>query len=91
MNDRERLIEMFLDYEKELNSVVFDRERLADYLIANGVVVQKQGCWKKTWIDGEDMFGKPCKILIACNCSICGAHADGLPFCPFCGAKMEVE
>lgn len=105
MNDRERLIELIKQgqnatdcayaidcdvtaeecYACELNTVV-------DYLIANGVTIQKHGRWVKRYLDGEDMSGKPCEIMYACNCSECGLNGEApTDYCPNCGAKMREE
>lgn len=40
-NTREKLIELMCSFQNEYNSVVPDREGIADHLIANGVTVQK--------------------------------------------------
>jgi rubrerythrin len=65
----------------------WDRDKLADYLLANGVIVQANGEW-------EDIYkGKYANCLY--KCSVCGEPAYGngkvwffSKFCPSCGAKM---
>lgn len=38
---REKLIELFFDYQRKYNSLVVSKDGLADHLISNGVTVQK--------------------------------------------------
>lgn len=38
---REKLIELFFDYQRKYNSLVVSKDGLADHLIANGVTIQK--------------------------------------------------
>lgn len=66
--------------------VEFDEETMADiadYLIANNAVVQKQGEWIEAFDDYMLLDVKECGVChceIACNIS----H-----YCPNCGAKMK--
>lgn len=84
MNDRERLIELLLDFEGEFNSFVFDRERLADYLIAHDVIIQKHGRW-----DGGELG----------DCTYCGHegcasdiwNGGEIMYCPHCGARLDAD
>lgn len=78
MNDRERLIEI-LSVPIYPHELVDPTEVVADYLIANGVTIQKHGRW-----DMKDT---------AYGCSLCG-HGMFHPwsnYCPNCGAKMREE
>jgi hypothetical protein len=100
MTDRDRLIELVANadihdsYEcrlctrKDISCVRCDAEKLADYLLANGVIVQKQGKWKIKRDDcdfeymmcsccKEEFFPEGCVVEITPN------------FCPNCGAKMK--
>lgn len=47
---RDKLESLMLDYEQEYNSFVFDRGRLADYLIANGVTFAEDNNVPTKWI-----------------------------------------
>lgn len=60
-------------------------ERYADYLIANGVTVQKKGEWKWEYIVTHGVAEK--KAV----CSLCGVPNKQYkpPYCPHCGAKMD--
>lgn len=90
---KEQLIECLTDILSAPIKVRYDEPKeigiattIADRLIANGVTIQKQGCWM---LDGSDDQWR---------CSECGTHAaswdrtketGGLPmFCHGCGAKM---
>ena len=81
MNDREKLIDLISDV---LDFVDWGNiEATVDHLIANGVVIQKQG----EWVAFED------ELLMRENfcCTNCKGTADGFmtPYCPNCGAKMK--
>ena len=104
MTDRERLIELigegrdiadsecenYFSCEKCPHGENCEAEFIADHLIANGVTVQKHGRWVKRYLDGEDMSGKPCEIMYACNCSECGLNGKApTNYCPNCGADMR--
>ena len=55
----------------------------ADYLIENGVTIVEHGKW--------EVFGKRGEQGYMYACSECSAKYDGqTPYCPNCGAKMEV-
>ena len=75
MTDKERLAELI--GECKWWCVLED---IADYLIANGVVVQKQG----HYITDE---------LGDVSCSVCGEKNLNITqnYCPNCGAKMVKE
>ena len=92
MTDKERLVEL-LESGQNLckrpcsecpavahNPLTCDLHLLADHLIANGVVVQKQGEWI------EDGY---CDL--PCVCSVCGCGPTERMFCGSCGAKMVKE
>lgn len=46
MEDRERLIELIEKWNKDEFAISYASYELADYLITNGVVIQKQGEWE---------------------------------------------
>lgn len=88
---REKLKSLLLSFESKYNSFVFDRGRLADYLIANDVTVQQHGRWVEWWpeisliMTGEEMLYR---------CSCCDAKypdVEAYKFCPHCGAMMDQE
>ena len=82
MNDREKLIALIR--EGNGGHDFMSLERIADHLIAYGVVVHEKGEWKpvENWSD--------------CVCSKCdwmyvGFWASDWNFCPNCGADMRKE
>jgi hypothetical protein len=96
MTDRDKLKELIInskcvevwDYYNDEMIKPCPIERLADYLLANGVIVPKQGKWKIKRDDcdfeymvcsccKEEFFPEGCVIEITPN------------FCPNCGAKMK--
>ena len=89
MNMKEKLIELLDNLSVSGYSEIachtykeIFADKIADYLIANDVVVQKHGEWLKT---GFGEVGK---------CSCCGECSNvwkfGVPeYCPKCGAKMD--
>ena len=54
-------------------------ERIADYLIANGVIVQKQGEWE------EKEHGE----FYSCSCCNYTTDFRLTNYCPNCGAEMR--
>ena len=88
MTDREKLIEL----QKEAIRLFMKRQTdepltdfIANYLISNGVTMQKHGQWKDGYpycpVCGKDKF----KGLDA------DVWADWKPdYCPNCGARMEI-
>lgn len=91
MSDRKKLIDWISDI---IDFVDWEHiEEVADHLIANGVVIQKQGKWA---IDQEDIkWGNSLKRRY---CSKCGERPyfdkEEYEFvltkhCPNCGAKMK--
>ncbi len=85
MSDREKLIDIL--ESQPYGS--FSYEEMADYLIANGVTVQKHGEW--VVLDECSNAGAYCsvchkKVYKECygNCKMKSTY------CPNCGAKMEV-
>ena len=91
MNDRERLVELL---KAPIHPRIYadPAKVVAEYLIDNGVTFERHGRWVKRYLDGEDMSGKPCEIMYACNCSECGLNGNApTNYCPNCGAKMDGE
>lgn len=93
MDDREKLIELLhKSVDILINTPVEGyTERLADYLIANGVVIQTQGEW---WWMADDIY----TYAICSNCFEKQVLDGGTTFediceychyCPTCGAKMK--
>ncbi len=79
MTDRERLIVLLLehcDYKGQIDCKEDCERCLAEYLIANGVVVREKGEWTA---DG---------LCSVCGCDIPVMEDN---FCPFCGADMRKE
>ena len=97
MTDKERITEILKAYTKNHNimasSVIL--EEYAEELLANGVIVQKQGEWKKT----EEPLGW--QDIDCVECSAC--HETWIldedfdfefckevwHYCPNCGAKLK--
>lgn len=82
MSDKYKLMELLT---RELRAgAYFNRPRIAgfaDYLIANGVVIQKQGEW--ILVDKKKGTG------VCSNCHRL-EHIDPLgSYCRYCGAKMR--
>ena len=82
MDDREKLIEL-LDQAIEAEFPWDHNGPVADHLIANGVVIQKEGEWiyieNYPWVE-------------MCRCSVCGYEMDDeslTHYCPKCEAKMK--
>lgn len=95
MSDREKLTELVAAFLGGLSvtdiTPPYGHENLADYLLANGVVVREKGEWEYT--DDIDEDGN-----IQAYCSACGAgdkHATSMvgkvPYCWKCGADMRGE
>ena len=86
ITDKERITEILKAYTKKHNisaSVVI-LEEYAEELIANGVIVQKQGEWIY-----KEFFG-----IEFPECSVCGiqledANCEDYSYCPECGAKLK--
>lgn len=78
MTDKEKLIEL----AKHIVVPYFAKE-IADYLVANGVIVQKCGRW--TRIDYRPLAHDYL-------CSLCNYASEGAyNYCPNCGTKMYAE
>lgn len=79
MADREKLIELIGEATHYLLRTA-QISAMADYFIANGVVIQKQG----EWIPQDDS-------RTTFQCSNCKAeNNEGYEtYCPKCGAKMK--
>lgn len=76
MNDKEILMSLLGSYEGIVPAWSYSYNEIADFLIANGVTVQKQGRWE---------FHNT-----AYRCSECKAgFMMPVPYCWSCGAKME--
>lgn len=77
MNDRDKLVELIY---KHLPVLGYDMEAVAECLIEDGVVIQKQGEWIYQGDDDNYMY----------RCSNC---RHGVIFrkdtCPSCGVKMK--
>jgi hypothetical protein len=98
MTDRDRLEKLYekavAEYGKT-NKAQFKKSFVCDYLIANGVIVQKQGEWKKT----KEPLGW--QDIDCVECSVC--HETWIldedfdfdfckevwHYCPKCGAKLK--
>ena len=97
MGDKDRLIELHEEAEKEW-SAYFDnswvkgenrsksyKEFIADYLLANGLIVQKQGEWISAPIKD---IGYDSKTIP--TCTSCGYQSFiTYTYCPECGAKLK--
>lgn len=79
MTDRERLIELIRQARKLTHNANCDLERagiFADHLLANGVIVRKQGEWQD---NHNGTF----------TCSVCGGKSSKMKYCGNCGAKLK--
>lgn len=86
--DLVRLLNEIIDWNLPHLMDALDTKILAKHLIANKVVIQKQGKWIDTDTTYEDAV---CKYnyweCSACEHRIAGRY--GLPnYCPYCGARM---
>ncbi len=73
MTDREKLIELIGKYIREFTGNDIQCT-LADYLIANGVVIREKGEWELTTRSFyRDTFDESCElaVYIVANCSKC--------------------
>ena len=75
MTDRDRLIELLSGKSIDTEA---DVEYVADYLLANSVIVQKQGYWKDN-----------CNGTF--TCSVCGGKSSRMKYCGNCGAKTNLK
>ena len=98
MTDREKLIELVCEAVQTDACVGFCNhphcgkvQTIADHLIANNTVIQKQGKWEVN-IDEDD-----CEYA---RCTVCGEEfydgdndtIDRFPnYCNECGARMDVD
>lgn len=77
MTDRDRLVELLQDY--------LYSEQIADHLLANGVIVQKQGEWVSAPIKEKGYDSKSIP-----TCTNCGYQSFiTYIYCPECGAKLK--
>ena len=82
MDDREKLIEL-IESARYWGSNT--SAEIADHLIANGVVIQKQGEWEES--ANYDVGFWVCSV---CNFTSEATAAPKLyKYCPSCGAKMR--
>lgn len=87
MTDKERLVELLDEITKVFRFDAWENtDKIANHLIANNVVVQKQGEW----------VGVERKPHMIYECSLCkekwgyGAMLH-MNYCPNCGTKMVKE
>ena len=90
MSNREKLIELIGKYIREFTGNDIQCT-LADYLIANGVVIREKGEWEIYW---DNDYLQYCH-----KCSKCQSNAPTKPetihdeiltdFCPNCGSDMR--
>jgi hypothetical protein len=81
------MIKTLNDWARANNDGI-EAESVADHLLANGVIVQKQGKWKikRDDCDFEYMMCSCCKEEFFPE----GCVVETTPnFCPNCGAKMK--
>ena len=80
MTDKGKITAILKAYTKKHNimasSVIL--EEYAEELLANGVIVQKQGYWKDN-----------CNGTF--TCSVCGGKSSRMKYCGNCGAKMDLK
>lgn len=86
MTDRDKLTALLDELFKE--GLTMTPGYMADYLMKNGVTVQKHGRWGEyeTFPMAQSLNGYPC--------SNCGHHFGEMDisyfkYCPHCGAKMD--
>jgi hypothetical protein len=86
---RDRLIELLNKQRNGKKKVVLSYGEFADFLLANGVIVQAHG----HWIEQSDGWDGVLYTCSACRCDWC--TIDGTPvennmrYCPECGARMD--
>lgn len=86
MEDSKEMLYQLVDQVAYCECENYNRGKVLDfvsYLIANGVVVQKQGEWKKGDMPTYGGY----------KCSVCGKNTVVYKarYCPNCGAKMVKE
>jgi hypothetical protein len=86
MADRDRLIELLQEARDKYNNLFFEKELIADHLLANGVIVQKQGEWKVH--QNNEYWHYDCPF---CDDGYATKGKDETPpnYCGNCGAKMD--
>ena len=90
MTDRDRLIELLVNFNPYKDPIrqMADKmiiEKIADYLLANGVIVQKQGEWVSAPIKEKGYDSKTIP-----TCTNCGYQSFiTYTYCPECGAKLK--
>jgi rubrerythrin len=95
MADREKLIEVlgeFLLWPSKMKNVWMPQgiEKLADHLLANGVVVREKGKWTEHQYTSYDHVREENVLWFTYACSKCGKEVmKDFDFCPNCGADMR--
>ena len=85
MTDREKLYKLIDDFDALTTPIDGFRHHLADYIIANGVVVREKGEWVPL---GQRTYGGG--RCYTHYCRQCGQHGyDDYALCPNCGADMR--
>lgn len=85
MNGRDKLIELIEQAEGLKNNDFPSVEEIADYLLANGFIIQKQGEWSSAPIKDKGYDSKTIP-----TCTNCGYQSFiTYTFCPECGAKLK--
>ena len=95
MNDREKLIALIENAKRAMKSEnlscnIARNGFVADFLIANGVVVREKGEWLNRTKNIRGLWD------YRFDCSVCGEifwhpTARDFNFCPNCGADMRIE
>ena len=80
MTDREKLIGLIEKWNKDEFCLSYASYELADYFIANGVVIQEQG----EWIRQDETYTR-----FQCSRCLSENHHGYGNYCPNCGAKMK--
>ena len=96
MTDRDRLVELIQNalaaYGTEANADCKPQDFIADFILANGVTVQKHGYWE-TVVEVKDntVCGNGARIEYK-RCSCCENPAKFFEddFCGNCGAKLDL-
>ena len=85
-SDRDRLIELIEQAEGLKNNDFPSVEEIADYLLANGVIIQKQGEWKVH--QNNEYWHYDCPF---CDDGYATKGKDNTPpnYCGNCGAKLK--
>lgn len=85
---REKLIELLKEIYPKTRYIPMEecREKTADYLIQNGVVIIQRGKWANSYSSGTHLY----------RCTECGEYIEAIwtggydfKYCPNCGARMD--